>query len=257
MILSLKCSLVLLFFNSQRWKFLKNLLKIVSTVLAIFFNVFCINICQASVEEADFLSNVAKQYMLAQFDNNRTDKKYLVKASKIDPNRDYGGKCSGFLTAELVGGEIKKSNVVRIKCTRKNNPYTVNVPVTVNVARATTIASANIPKGTTITADLLEDSFVNESSNTSAVITDKSMILGSKARRDIRAGEQIKVSDFCVIAKGDIVTIVASTNNLEIKTQGQALEEGKVNDLIQVKNVKTKKVIQAVVTGPNTVKVIF
>ncbi len=58
-------------------------------------------------------------------------------------------------------------------------------------------------------------------------------------------------------AKGDIVTIVASTNNLEIKTQGQALEEGKVNDLIQVKNVKTKKVIQAVVTGPNTVKVIF
>ena len=103
----------------------------------------------------------------------------------------------------------------------------------------------------------LEDSFVNESTNTSAVITDKSMILGSKARRDIRAGEQIKVSDFCVIAKGDIVTIVASTNNLEIKTQGQALEEGKVNDLIQVKNVKTKKVIQAVVTGPNTVKVIF
>ena len=136
-------------------------------------------------------------------------------------------------------------------------PVYVNVPVTVNVARATTIASANIPKGTTITADLLEDSFVNESTNTSAVITDKSMILGSKARRDIRAGEQIKVSDFCVIAKGDIVTIVASTNNLEIKTQGQALEEGKVNDLIQVKNVKTKKVIQAVVTGPNTVKVIF
>ena len=83
------------------------------------------------------------------------------------------------------------------------------------------------------------------------------MILGSKARRDIRAGEQITVSDFSVIAKGDIVTIVASTNNLEIKTQGQALEEGKVNDLIQVKNVKTKKVIQAVVTGPNTVKVIF
>uniref|UniRef100_UPI003FEE3690 hypothetical protein n=1 Tax=Succinivibrio sp. TaxID=2053619 RepID=UPI003FEE3690 len=68
---------------------MKNLLKIVSTVLAIFFNVFCINICQASVEEADFLSNVAKQYMLAQFDNNQTDKIYLVKGSKIVRNLDY------------------------------------------------------------------------------------------------------------------------------------------------------------------------
>ncbi len=236
---------------------MKNLLKIVSTVLVIFFNAISINICQATVEEANFLTNVARQYMLAQFDNSRTDKKYLVKASRIDPNRDYGGKCSGYLTAELVGGEIKKSNVVRIRCSRKNNPYTVNVPVTVNVARATTVAAANIPKGSTITSDLLEDTFVNENTNTSAVITDKSMILGSKARRDIRAGEQIKASDFCVIAKGDIVTIVAATNNLEIKTQGQALEEGKVNDLIQVKNVKSKKVIQAVVTGPNTVRVIF
>jgi flagella basal body P-ring formation protein FlgA len=197
---------------------------------------------------------------------NRSTHAFLVSSVERILNMNWdkimpppkGAGDSNYMTAVTeIDGEIKKSNVVRIKCTRKNNPYTVNVPVTVNVARATTIASANIPKGTTITADLLEDSFVNESTNTSAVITDKSMILGSKARRDIRAGEQIKVSDFCVIAKGDIVTIVASTNNLEIKTQGQALEEGKVNDLIQVKNVKTKKVIQAVVTGPNTVKVIF
>ena len=41
------------------------------------------------------------------------------------------------------------------------------------------------------------------------------------------------------------------------KEDFKPLEEGKVNDLIQIKNVKTKKVIQAVVTGPNTVKVIF
>ena len=35
------------------------------------------------------------------------------------------------------------------------------------------------------------------------------------------------------------------------------LEEGKLNDLIQVKNIKSKKVIQAQVIGPNLVQVIF
>ena len=60
-----------------------------------------------------------------------------------------------------------------------------------------------------------------------------------------------------MIAKGDIVTIEAVSSNMQIKTQGVALEEGKLNDLISVRNSKSKKVIQGIVVSPNTVRVTF
>ena len=211
----------------------------------------------ATPSEAAFLSNVAKEYMKAQFPADTREKKYVVKAGKLDSNREYGGKCTGFLTAELVGSEIRRSNVVKITCSRKVKPYTINVPVSVTIYRASTIAAVNIPKGAVISQDMIEDTYVNESTNTAAAITDRSMVVGSKARKDIKAGEQIRISDFCLISKGDVVAIEANSKNLSIKAQGIALEEGKLNDQIQVRNSKSGKIIYGVVRGPGLVEVIF
>ena len=229
---------------------------LVSVVFVIFFNLSTQK-CQATVQEAEFLQNVAKQYMLAQFANNKDDIKYEVKVSRVDPNRDYGGKCSGFLTAQLTSNQIKKSNVVKIICSRKENPYTVSIPVNVIVQRPTAVATENIPKGTILTSNLLSKQYVNEGLNTSSAVTNLNSILGAKVRKDIRAGDVIKQSDLCLIAKGDIVTIEAVSSNMQIKTQGVALEEGKLNDLISVRNSKSKKVIQGIVVSPNTVRVTF
>ena len=236
---------------------MKFLLSSLTAILLAILSCLYLNCAQATTSEAAFLSNVAEQYMLAQFENNNPDKKIIVKAGKLNPNRNYGGKCSGFLTAELQGGQIKRSNVVKITCSRKEKPYSVNVPVTVIVQRATLMASQNIAKGSIVDASVLEKNFINENLNTSGNVTDTQAIVGAKARRDIRAGEIINIDDFCIIAKGDLVNIVARSEGLEIKTQGQALEDGKLNDLIQVKNIKSKKVIQAQVIGPNLVQVIF
>ncbi|SFS87409.1 flagella basal body P-ring formation protein FlgA [Succinivibrio dextrinosolvens] len=211
----------------------------------------------ASQAEADFLSNVAKQYMLAQFSDHSPDKKYVVKVSKIDPNRNFGGKCTGYLTAELQNAEIKKNNVVKITCSRKEKPYVITVPVTVSVLRASIVAASNIQRGNVITSSMVEDTYVNENTTTASVINDKNQLIGSKAKKDIRAGEQFKISDITLIAKGDIVTIEASSKNLYIKTQGIALEEGKLNDTIQVRNSKTGKIVTGIVEGPGIVRVIF
>ena len=107
------------------------------------------------------------------------------------------------------------------------------------------------------TANLLSKQYVNEGLNTSSAVTNLNSILGAKVRKDIRAGDVIKQSDLCLIAKGDIVTIEAVSSNMQIKTQGVALEEGKLNDLISVRNSKSKKVIQGIVVSPNTVRVTF
>ncbi len=233
------------------------LLRFLLCTILLISEISAISPALATPQEAIFLSNVAKQYMLAQFPKTSDDKKYVVKVSKIDPDKDYGGKCSGYLTAELIGNDIRKNNTVKITCSRKEKPYSIKVPVTVTVLRKATVAAENIPKGTLLSESLIEDVFINESENSAFTVTDRSMIIGTKSRKDIKAGEQIRVSDFCLVAKGDIVTIVAQSSNLSIKTQGLALEEGKLNDRIQVKNTKTNKIISAIVQGPGLVRVIF
>ena len=80
-------------------------------------------------------------------------------------------------------------------------------------------------------------------------LVDGARLFSLQSTKDLQNG--------AVVGKGDLVNIVARSKGLEIKTQGQALEDGKLNDLIQVKNIKSKKVIQAQVIGPNLVQVIF
>lgn len=227
------------------------------SILAIFASSVIVNSAVATTEEALFLENVAKQYILAQFTEKNDNIRYNVKVSKVDRNRDFGGKCTGYLSAKLLTPEIKKNSIVKIICRRENNPYSIQIPVTINVQRATIVASENIPRGSPITTAMIEKKFVNENLILNQSITDSSLIIGSKTKKDIRAGEFLKISDLCLVAKGDVVTISARSHGLEIKASGIAMEEGKLNETIDVKNMKSGKIIQARVKSANSVEVIF
>ena len=227
------------------------------SILAIFASSVIVNSAVATTEEALFLENVAKQYILAQFTEKNDNIRYNVKVSKVDRNRDFGGKCTGYLSAKLLTPEIKKNSIVKIICRRENNPYSIQIPVTINVQRATIVASENIPRVSPITTAMIEKKFVNENLILNQSITDSSLIIGSKTKKDIRAGEFLKISDLCLVAKGDVVTISARSHGLEIKASGIAMEEGKLNETIAVKNMKSGKIIQARVKSANSVEVIF
>ena len=104
---------------------------------------------------------------------------------------------------------------------------------------------------------MLEKKFVNENLILNQSITDSSLIIGSKTKKDIRAGDFLKISDLCLVAKGDVVTISARSHGLEIKASGIAMEEGKLNETIAVKNIKSGKIIRALVKSANSVEVVF
>ena len=226
-------------------------------VLAACALALCAPQAAATQEEADFLQLVAEQYVLAQFPEQDDSRRISVKASRLDPKRDYGGRCLGYLTAQLQSPKIKNSATVKINCSRPDASYTLYVPVDVSVMRRSLVAAENIPKGTVITRSLLEIRFIDETSIPSSVITDPAMILGSKVRRDIAIGSPIHQGSFCVVCKGDNVTIEAKTSNLAVKTIGTALEDGNLDEQISVRNSSSKKVIEAVVTGPGAVEVRF
>lgn len=211
----------------------------------------------ATPQEAEFLRHVAEQYVLAQFQNVDSNTKISVEAARLDERRDYGGKCEGYLTAELKGGEIRSTSQVKITCSKPGSSYTIFLPVKVQMLTPALVASRNLTRGSVIGPNDLKTIYINESTNLTTAVSDPNILVGSRLKRDIKGGEQIRSNVFCVVCKNDKVNIVAKSHGLSLKTIGQALEEGNVNETIRIKNLKSNKIITGVVKAPGEVHVLF
>ena len=211
----------------------------------------------ATVQEAEFLRKVAEQYVLAQFQIRSDDIRVQVEAGRLDERRDYGGKCEGYLTAQLRGNEIRTTSQVIISCDQPGNKYTLYIPVRVSILTPALVAARNLTKGNVISPDDLATVYIDENTNLTTAVSDPNILVGSRLKRDVRQGDQIRSNGFCVVCKNDKVNIVARSHGLSLKTSGIALQEGNINESIQVRNLKSEKVISAVVTAPGEVQVIF
>jgi flagella basal body P-ring formation protein FlgA len=83
-------------------------------------------------------------------------------------------------------------------------------------------------------------------------------IVGKEAKRALRAGEFLRMSDLkhpTLIAKGATVTMVFDAPGISLTAVGRALAEGGEGDSIAVLNPTSYRQVVAVITGPGTVRV--
>lgn len=59
-----------------------------------------------------------------------------------------------------------------------------------------------------------------------------------------------------LVKKGALVSISFKTDTMELNTQGQALENGGLGEVIRVTNPQTKNVIQGTIDGPNSMVIL-
>ena len=84
----------------------------------------------------------------------------------------------------------------------------------------------------------------------STSVMDKSELVGKELTRMVATGKLINERDVVVpsaVDKGDLVSVIYRTKNMELKTTGQVLEDGAVGDVIKVKNLKSGSILQAMV----------
>lgn len=82
---------------------------------------------------------------------------------------------------------------------------------------------------------------------------DPDAIIGMAARRPLRAGAAALAHDVSapqVIKAGEIITVSFQAEGISLSLQGKALAGAGVGETLNVENTGSKKVIQAVVTGP-------
>ena len=113
----------------------------------------------------------------------------------------------------------------------------------------------NIPKGKVIRSDDLVMKWANARSSHGAYITIEN-IIGRKAKRNMARDMVIKAQHILAnnaVNKNDTVLIVSGSGGVSIVTYGEALSDGKLGDMVLVKNLSSKKKFKAVVTAEKKV----
>ena len=83
-------------------------------------------------------------------------------------------------------------------------------------------------------------------------VTELAQILGQTPRRPLRAGRPIRIGQRqapVLVAKGSLVTVTVRRPNMVLTAQGRAKEDGARGELIRIMNLKSKRTIEAVVSG--------
>ncbi len=89
------------------------------------------------------------------------------------------------------------------------------------------------------------------------VVTDPKDLIGLSAKRPMRSGQPIQVSDIehaAVVAKGALVTIVYEVPGLTLTDQGRALEGGAIGETISVLNPSSHRTLLATVIASDRVR---
>jgi flagellar basal body P-ring formation protein FlgA len=121
------------------------------------------------------------------------------------------------------------------------------------------VPAVTIYPGDTIAADMLNDgTFPAGTAESYPVIASRNELVGKVARRTLLAGKLIArntIGEPDLVQKGKIVPILYQQGPLTITTAVLALQSGALNDLIQVRNIDSGKVIVATVVADGSVRV--
>ena len=87
-------------------------------------------------------------------------------------------------------------------------------------------------------------------------ITDPKQLVGMTARRPLRAGHTLRLTDVSMAAtikKNAAVTLSVQTDNMSLTTPGRALEDGALGQPIRVVNTTSNKQLTGIVKDATTV----
>jgi len=146
---------------------------------------------------------------------------------------------------------------VGIRCNGLH-PWSMFVPVTVKVMTQVVVAKSSLSRGAIIgESDIgLEQRDISRLHR--GYLEEKKVVLGKKLRQRMRQHQVITPSQLDTphaVKRNNRVTIVASSKSLKIRVAGKALQNGSVGELIRVRNVSSKKELDARVIAPGIVEV--
>jgi flagella basal body P-ring formation protein FlgA len=206
-------------------------------------------------EVTDYLQEQAQAFVLDQLDVP-LDAQAEVKAGTIDERLPLH-HCEEGLTISLPAKmEIRRNTTVYLKC-EGDKPWDLYLPVRVSIQKPYVTVAAPVAKGDILSESMLTLAYQDQTLIRGDYLTDPSALIGVRSKRELKPGQPIRLTQVCVVCKGDQVTLSAENSSMQIKTMARALQDGSFGDMIRLVNIRSGRAVQGQVSAVGSEVVTF
>ncbi len=180
-----------------------------------------------------------------------------VTANRLD-SRLRLPECSQPLeTFSPPAGRKLGRSTVGVRCSG-SKPWSLYVPVMVSLVMDVIVAAHNLTRGTVLSSSHLMLEKKDVARLRGSFFKQPAEAIGKVLKRNLQQG-QVLHSQHTVtqktVKKGSKVIILAHSNKIEVRMPGKALSNGATGERIKVRNIHSKKEIEATVVSPGVVRV--
>jgi flagella basal body P-ring formation protein FlgA len=206
-------------------------------------------------EVTDYLQEQAQTFVLDQLDVP-LDAQAEVTAGTIDERLPLN-HCEEGLTISLPAKmEIRRNTTVYLKC-EGDKPWDLYLPVRVSIQKPYVTVAAPVAKGDILSESMLTLAYQDQTLIRGDYLTDPAALIGVRSKRELKPGQPIRLTQVCVVCKGDQVTLSAENSSMQIKTMARALQDGSFGDMIRLVNIRSGRAVQGQVSAVGSVVVTF
>ncbi|WP_328705967.1 flagellar basal body P-ring formation chaperone FlgA [Aeromonas caviae] len=197
----------------------------------------------------------AQAFVLDQLDIP-LDAQADVKAGTIDERLPLT-RCEDALTISLPARmEIRRNTTVYLKCEGEKS-WDLYLPVRVSIQKPYVTVAVPVAKGDILSEPMLTLAYQDQSLIRGDYLTDPTALIGVRSKRELKPGQPIRLTQVCVVCKGDQVTLSAENSSMQIKTMARALQDGSFGDMIRLVNTRSGRTVQGQVSAVGSVVVTF
>ncbi len=220
------------------------------------FVLFSVNSLAEQFHAHEDIENTAEKFVNEHLERTHADK-FNVRINALD-QRLRLSQCDTPLEAFLPpGARLYGKTTVGVRCTDAK-PWKIFVPATVALYEKVLATSRTIVKGEVLRPDDLTLVSKQVGPASQSHFRSVEQAIGFIAKRSIPTGKILTahmVQAPRLVQAGQEVILLATTPQLEVRMKGKALSDGSRGDVIRVRNVRSKRVVEGVVTHTGVVRV--
>ena len=188
---------------------------------------------------------------------HRGEKVSEIQIGHLDPRLRLAQCDRALDTFRSNGSRGYGAVTVGVRC-QGAKPWTLYVSANIVAYGTVYTLAGSLPRGAILTRDDLKPVTRNLAELRPGYIAQADEAVGMALRRPLRMGEILDTNALkrpTLVRRGEQVQVVAESGGIRVSSKGTALEDGARGDRIRIKNMTSKRVIQARVVAANRVTV--
>lgn len=208
-----------------------------------------------AIESNEHIISVTKDFVIKHVDADPTDNINVIVG---DTNFKLS-KCDGEIQPTIPSNmPAQQISAIEIAC-NGSNKWHVFVPVTVQINTKVVVAKRIILPNEIIHDEDLDFTNYDKSRLYNGYFSSKQELAGTTVAHLTPAGTVLTKKNTLqpiVIHNNQTINLTARSNTVTVTTQAIAKSDGRLNGVIKVQNPSSKRILDAVVVGPNKAEIV-